>query len=98
MYWVVPHVDNPEKFHVSRLHWEQDGEEQIESYIATRWPERADMVEFRLKCYGLPKPCDADWKSKKAEGLPRPFGADENHGKFQIVGKDGRERWLQDAP
>ena len=46
---------------------------------------------------GVADPISATWKVSKRAGLSEPFGAPEEHGKIKVVGKDGKERWLQDA-
>ena len=94
-YWVVPDLKQPHLFHVSLLYSDHTNEEGF--FCGTRWAEAADLVELRLKQYGMADPISATWKVSKRAGLSEPFGAPEEHGKIKVVGKDGKERWLQDA-
>jgi len=95
-YWVVPDVQNPERFHVSRLYSEK-GKGDAELFDGTRWPESADLVEARLKLFSMADPSQAQWNERKKAGLPQPFGAPKKHGMIRVVGSDGQERWLPDA-
>lgn len=96
-YWVVPDLQNINRFHVSRLYSKGTKNGNV-FFDGTRWAESADLVEIRLKDFGLAEPSQAAWKVFKKEGLSEPFGAPENHGKIRVVSKDGRVRWLPDAP
>ena len=94
-YWVVPDLTQPHLFHVSRL--DSDPADEDGLFYGTRWAEVTDFVEIRLKQYGMADPINTKWKVSKRAGLSEPFGAPENHGKIKVVGKDGNERWIQDA-
>lgn len=100
VYWVVPDHAKPSLFHVSRLYDEigQSCEADEGSLCdGTRWPIEASRVAFQLKRFQLPDPSKIEWYIKKKVGLDAPFGTPENHGKFKVVGKDGRETWLPEA-
>ena len=95
-YWVVPDLQRPHLFHVSRLY--SDGPEDDDGlFDGTRWAESADLVEIRLKGFQLAEPDKAIWKTYKKTGMLEPFGAPEHHGKFKVIAKDGSEKWLPDA-
>lgn len=96
-YWVVPDLNKPDRFHVSRLFSEDGQTDEYDLCDANRWAESADTVELRLKHFKMVDPVNVAWKFTQRAGLTMPFGAPENHGKIKVVGKDGQERWVRDA-
>lgn len=95
-YWVVPDMKLPDRFHVSRL-YSNGSKNDGNLFDGTRWAESADRVEISLKLYQLAGPDKAIWNTYKKTGLDAPFGAPEHHGKFKVIAKDGREKWISDA-
>ena len=103
VYWVVPDIKDPNRFHVSHLYSAPkrshfDDDECTEFCDFTRWPDHALDVEFRLKRFGLKAPVNAEWDVGESDGFDAPFGAPENAGKIKIKDKYGNEKWIADAP
>ena len=96
-YWVVPDLNKPDRFHVSRLYNDDAEDDDSGLFEGTRWAESADFVEIKLKGLQLVDPGKAIWKTFKRAGLSEPFGAPEGHGKIKVIGKDGQARRVQDA-
>jgi len=99
-YWVVPDLNNPNSFHVTRFYSSIENQlhdEDGDLCDATRWAEDAVHVEFRLKRLKLSCPSKVEWKVFKKAGLSQPIGTPEHHGQIKVIGKDGREKWLPDA-
>jgi hypothetical protein len=75
-YWIVPSVQHPECFHISRLSPEDETGESF--FDGTRRPVPAYMVESYLTTtFGLTDPVALKWSSIQRLGLDRPFGEPE---------------------
>jgi len=73
---VVPSINHPGFFHVSRFpepNWE-DGEIFCD---CTKRPARADVVEPVLQHFGMKEPSKQAWESRPHPGLSRPFADPE---------------------
>jgi len=68
-YWLVPSLDHPDHFHISKL--------QGEFFDGTKRPVPAWLVETHLQRLGMDEPVRMEWNSQKKEGLSRPFGEPE---------------------
>jgi len=84
-FWVVPSLEHPAHFHVSKLYKlktpepstaepEWDGESQFDG---TKRPMKAYAIESMLQHFGMAEPAKVDWDVKKKAGLSRPFGEPE---------------------
>ena len=68
-WWLVPSLEHPDHFHISKLHGE--------FCDTTKRPVPAWLVETHLQQFGMDAPDSLEWSSKKKEGLSRPFGEPE---------------------
>ena len=84
-WWVVPSLEHPGFFHISKLHQDPEAKpdpNQPEGdgqslFDGTKRPVRADVVELMLQSFGMKEPVNADWESREKAGLSRPFGEPE---------------------
>lgn len=95
-FWVVPDLQVPERFHVSRL-YDDPKYPSKNLFDGTRWPEPAAFVELRLRIFGLPNPSTAKWIQRQKEGLTEPFGAPKGYGCLTVKRADGSSKVLRDA-
>ena len=73
-WWVVPSLEHPGFFHISKFHPDWDGQNLFDG---TKKPVRADIVEPTLQHLGMNEPINAEWSSREKPGLSRPFGEPE---------------------
>ncbi|MBP6853634.1 MAG: DUF3102 domain-containing protein [Rhodoferax sp.] len=84
-WWVVPSLEHPGFFHVSKIHSLSTPEptDQVEGwdgasiFDGTKRPVRADVVELFLQHLGMAEPWNAEWRAREKPGLSRPFGEPE---------------------
>lgn len=81
-WWVVPSLEHPGFFHVSKLHSlarpEPEGKagdwDGASVFDGTKRPVRADVVESFLQHMGMTAPSQVEWRAREKPGLTRPFG------------------------
>ena len=84
-WWVVPSLEHPGFFHISKLHQDPEAKpdpnqpdwDGASLYAGTKRPARADVVEAMLQHFGMKEPVNAEWSSREKPGLSRPFGEPE---------------------
>lgn len=81
-WWVVPSLEHPGFFHVSKFHQDATAKPDPEQpdwdgqslFDGTKRPVRADVVEAMLQSLGMKDPANVAWDGKEKLGLSRPFG------------------------
>lgn len=68
-WWLVPSLEHPDYFHVSKL--------QGEIVNGTKRPVPAWLVEFHLQWLGMVEPVSLEWRSVEKPGRSHPLLADE---------------------
>lgn len=84
-WWVVPSLEHPGYFHVSKLYSlgspgpadQVEGWDGASMFDGTKRPVRADVVESFLQQLGMAEPWNAEWRAREKVGLSRPFGEPE---------------------
>jgi len=74
-YWVVPSLQYPACFHISRFTRKDDDGEGY--FDGTRQPVAGFLVERSLQALGLANPIALQWTSVQKQGLDGPFGEPE---------------------
>ena len=70
-YHVVPSLEHPGRWHVSRL---DDLAPDDSRCDVTHMPVRSDEVEMYLQSFGLDRPLDSSWSKTAAAGMSTPWG------------------------
>lgn len=84
-WWVVPSLEHPGHFHISKLHQLQTPEpatnepewDGVSVFDGTKSPMKAYAIEGMLQHFGMAKPSKVNWEVTEKAGLSRPFGEPE---------------------